>query len=117
MSETPLDQIPVPPGSSSFSRFPALIQDALIVLGVGLVILVLLMVWARYFRHRSRQRADLRVRSPVLEETGDSEADRRHHHHHRHRRRRREHRPRNPTLAQTGGLPPQRPEDELPQSP
>ena len=38
-----------------------------------------------------------------------------HHREHRHRhRKRREHRPRNPTLAQTGGLPPRRPEDETP---
>ena len=32
----------------------------------------------------------------------------------RKRRRKRDHRPRNPTLNQTGGLPPLRPDDELP---
>ena len=32
----------------------------------------------------------------------------------RKRRRRREHRPRNPSLEKTGGLPPPRPEDQLP---
>ena len=32
----------------------------------------------------------------------------------RKRKRRREHRPRNPTLAETGGLPPMRPEDQPP---
>ena len=34
--------------------------------------------------------------------------------HRRHRRRRREHRERNPTLAETGGLPSKRPDDEPP---
>jgi hypothetical protein len=33
------------------------------------------------------------------------------------RRRRREHRPRNPTLAETGGLPPRRPLDQPPAGP
>lgn len=33
------------------------------------------------------------------------------HHHHRHRKRLRTHRPRNPTLAETGGLPPIRSDD------
>ena len=32
----------------------------------------------------------------------------------RKRRRRRDHRPRNPSLDKTGGLPPQRPDDQLP---
>jgi hypothetical protein len=80
---------------------------------LGLVTLLLL-CWAAFFRKRRRQHSH------------------RHHHHHprssgqfessgadagqgqegqrkrRRRRRRREHRPRNPTLAETGGLPPVR---------
>lgn len=35
-------------------------------------------------------------------------------HRRRKRRRRRDHRPRNPPLSQTGGLPPPRPDDQLP---
>ena len=78
-------------------------------------------IWAVYFRKRPRD--------------GSSHPHSRHHHHHHHqsaqesapagngadavngeskrrrrRRRRREHRPRNPTLAETGGLPPIRTE-------
>lgn len=88
-----------------------------IVLGAVALVSVALLVWAAFFRNRRRHHSH-------------------HHHHHHHdasaesltpgtdgapasdspeprrrrRRRRREHRPRNPTLAETGGLPPIRPD-------
>ncbi|MCX8107768.1 MAG: hypothetical protein N3G20_03080, partial [Verrucomicrobiae bacterium] len=62
----------------------------------------------------SRRRADLRVASHVLVDSGAEDFS---HRRHRRRRRRREHRPRNPTLAETGGLPPPRQTDQLPPSP
>ena len=87
-----------------------------IVLGSIALVSVVLLVWAAFFRKHRRHHS--------------------HHHHHHHpaagesrlpgtdaapasdppeprrrrRRRRREHRPRNPTLAETGGLPPIRPD-------
>jgi hypothetical protein len=56
---------------------------------------------------------------PSEEAAADSdESTSRHHHRHRRRRiRRREHRPRNPTLAETGGLPPIRDPEMPPPSP
>lgn len=91
-------------------------RDWLIVAGVLMVLTGALLVWATFIRKKPARRK------------------RRHHHHHHHRhsesgnasaqtvsashregrsrrrRRRREHRPRNPTLAETGGLPPIRSE-------
>ena len=47
----------------------------------------------------------------------DDSTSRHHHRHQRRRIRRREHRPRNPTLAETGGLPPMRNPETPPPSP
>lgn len=101
------------------------LKELLIVLGAVSLVSLLVFLWAIYVRKRPRQHSH-----------------RHHHHHHSHtepelseglessaaesndepryrrkRRRRREHRPRNPTLAETGGLPPvraERPADPLP---
>ena len=103
-------------------------KELLMVLGAVAFVTLLVVIWAVYFRKRSNRHSH-------------------HHHHHHHdpepepsseasvlstdasaessdgrryrrkRRRRRDHRPRNPTLAETGGLPPLRPEqppDPLP---
>lgn len=93
-------------------------RDVTVVFGVLLLLVGAMLIWALYFRRRNHHH---------------------HHHHHRHhhhhepegglvnqgsssgpsvedsgrkrrRRRRRGHRPRNPTLAETGGLPPVRTE-------
>jgi len=90
--------------------------SVLVLLGVLLVVVVLVVIWAVYIRKRRRRDASSRRH--------------RHRHHRRHsarraaaafteikeyiqqkQRRRRGHRPRNPTLAQTGGLPPLRPDE------
>lgn len=75
---------------------------ALPVLVIVLGILFVALIWAVFFR---RPRTG-RQRGTILEETDGEPASgggRR-----RRRRRRRDHRPRNPTLAETGGLPPAR---------
>ena len=102
------------------------LKELLLLLGAVGVVTLLVVLWAVYLRKRP------------------GEHSHRHHHHHHHsraqddtvsssangdpdgttekryrrkRRRRREHRPRNPTLAETGGLPPlrtERPSDPLP---
>lgn len=61
---------------------------------VGLLVVALL-VWAIFLRHRPRN-----PRERLLTEEAPSSGRRRRRH------RRREHRPTNPTLAETGGLPP-----------
>ncbi|HWW03173.1 MAG TPA: hypothetical protein VNZ64_25960 [Candidatus Acidoferrum sp.] len=94
-----------------------------VLLGAMVLVASILLIWAAFFRKHRRQHSQLH-----------------HHHHHpstgqpptaeanalesiaaphkrRRRRRRRDHRPRNPTLAETGGLPPVRadkPSEPLP---
>jgi len=100
------------------SRFSS--QDILTALTIALVIGFLIFGWV-YFHFRKkrekqdRERLGRRIVSPApsasAASTDDDSGERRRI---RKRRRRRNHRPRNPSLGQTGGLPPPRPEDELP---
>ena len=101
-------------------------NGVIIAVTVGVVIGAMLFV-AAYLHHRRKQRKEGREGNRVSksrsqtskpvesaagraeEGNGDSERQRI-----RKRRRRRDHRPRNPTLNETGGLPPLRPDDELP---
>jgi hypothetical protein len=102
---------------------PSVMRDSLLVVGaVGIVILAIV-IWVRYVRKKPRKRKhhhhhsrSQTVPSPTHverngheEESTDESRGRR-----KRRRRRREHRPRNPTLAETGGLPPVRPDDASP---
>ena len=109
-----------PPSSSSsgpaWSRVPGLTQDMLVVLGVGGLLLIMLLIWALFLRKKPRSHSHSRHRSAIhIEESSESDSDHaRHHHRHRRKRRRREHRTRNPTLAETGGLPPPRSEPQPP---
>ena len=85
------------------------LREWLILLGVILVLTVIIAGWIvkTSKRRRRHERHYSYPKSPGPET----------HHEHRHRRRRRrEHRPMNPTLAQTGGLPPIRPEGDIPDS-
>ncbi|HWN97055.1 MAG TPA: hypothetical protein VNT99_18640 [Methylomirabilota bacterium] len=94
-------------------------RDALMAISISVAIGVLLFVWA-YFRYRKKEdgtRDDRKQRHMVSkQETVEpgSEGDEPERRRRRKRRRRRDHRPRNPSLQQTGGLPPTRPDDELP---
>lgn len=122
-----LASLPVAPSSTPPPAVPGISRDALTILVVcaalGVLLLLLVYWWWQARRHHRRHRH--------------------HHHHHRHhaqssptpapenaegptedspagehrphrRRRRRSHRGRNPTLAETGGLPPPRPEGQPP---
>jgi hypothetical protein len=85
-----------------------MVPDLLIVLGLGLILLVLLLVWAVYIRKPKRTHAkNSNFARKVSEEKTSRAASRRH----KRRVRRREHRSRNPTLAQTGGFPGPRKEE------
>ncbi len=111
-----------PPAGSSdgpaWSRVPGLTQDMLVVLGVGILLLVVLLVWALFLRKRPHSHSHSHSRHHrgiQIEESGESDSDHaRHLHRHRRKRRRRDHRMRNPTLAETGGLPPPRSEPHPP---
>ena len=93
-----------------------------VLLGATVVLIVggALFVWV-YFRSRSKSHGQDRERLSQMgksirpeagssSEIGKSSSKRRR----RKRRRVREHRPRNPTLDKIGGLPPPRPDDQLP---
>lgn len=100
-------------------------KELLILFGALAAVTLLLVLWAVYFRKRSRSHShhhhhhgdSPEATNPVndsLASASGVSGDRRYR---RKRRRRREHRPRNPTLAETGGLPPVRseqPPDPLP---
>ena len=65
---------------------------------VVVVVVTALLLWAVFFRKSPRYRKKGALLDGPAEESGE---------HRRRRRRRRDHRTRNPTRAQTGGLPPQ----------
>ena len=101
------------------------IKELLVLFGAVALVTALLFVWAAYFRkkrrhhshhHSHHHHAQEPDTPPGTQDGSDSEAaDNKRYR--RKRRRRREHRPRNPTLAETGGLPPlrsDRPPDPLP---
>ncbi len=89
--------------------------DLLIVVSAALVVGLALLIWAVFLRKRrdEHDHPDPHRTESIVEAPSSSG-----HHgrrkHKRRRRRRRDHRPRNPTLSQTGGLPSPRPEDQPP---
>ena len=82
------------------------VKDFLVIIATGLALGLLLLFWARYYVRKTRRRHH-HERQPLAHSvsTGSDPGDEEPHHHSRRRRRRREHRPRNPTLAETGGMP------------
>jgi hypothetical protein len=113
--QAPLE-VPGQPGASPIGRTPGMLGDVMLVMGAIFCLLMVLLFWAKHLRRRSRHHFSSRVSSRVIEGEGAGGEGGSPHHHHRHRRHRRDHRPRNPTLAETGGLPPPRPEDQAPPS-
>jgi FtsZ-interacting cell division protein ZipA len=100
---------PLPlPGPAS----PAM-RETFIVIGAVLLVAVGLLLWASVAYKRRRRRSSSHRQHHEQKSAGKASADSaetRQTSHSRRRRRRREHRPRNPTLAETGGLPPVRTE-------
>lgn len=84
-------------------------REQLIILGVALALGILIFLWVYLFR--KRKAAD-NPRSPsarvILDEKPESHSGRKRR---KWREKRRDHRARNPTLAETGGLPPTRPNE------
>jgi len=96
-------------------------REGLVVIGTMLLVILLPFIWAVFWRKRRRRKhrhhspagshASHREGSSVVSDD-EAPAGRR-----KRRRQRREHRPRNPTLSETGGLPPIKPEGDLGSSP
>ena len=93
---------------------PLLAGDALLIIVVGICLTLLLVPWAVHIWRRTGRRKrkykrlaapDGRVESPAKPESHAPFGE---------RQRSRGHRPRNPTLAEVGGLPPLRPEGTPP---
>jgi hypothetical protein len=89
-------------GVSGLSRLRG--TDLLVVIAVSLLLLIALVAWAVFIRKPKNEHARTRVykHRPREEETDDGMIRKRK----RHKRPRREHRQRNPTLSEAGGLPP-----------
>lgn len=123
MNPPPLLAQLMPSDAPSIS--PAL-WDLLLIVGVTVVLAVIIFIIVavshRGHRHRKRSRSGpeilknteelRRVQDERPEREDEQESDR----HHRRKRRRREHRPRNPTLAEGDGLPPERAPGVAPKS-
>ena len=90
------------------------LRDMILVVGVTLILANLLFLWAYFSRRNRRRQYGMYSRALYKNEKGVPGSS----HSRRHRKRRRANHPsslpRNPTLAEAGGLPPLRPEDEQP---
>ena len=90
------------------------LKDLLVIVTTGLALGLVLLLWARHYvksrqhhhHHHDRKSASPSALAPAEQDSGEEH----HHHRRRRRKRRREHRPRNPTLSETGGLPATKPE-------
>lgn len=103
--------IPTPDSGTKEIRW---FDDMAVVMGIGLLLMLALAVWAKFFRKSSDKRSGSNDKfrsvpdaSALSSENSETERRRK-----KRRRRRRDHRPRNPTLAETGGLPEPRKLDE-----
>jgi hypothetical protein len=105
--------------------FRRTVADVALVLGSLLALTLALILWAKFARrHRRRRSTYPRLANPSAEvvtpakteEEHDPEVESEHRQHQRRRfrHRRREHRLRNPTLAETGGLPAPRSDEPKP---
>jgi hypothetical protein len=95
-------------------------RDVLMALTIAMAVGFCIVVWVYFHYRKKRDRQDKErlnrkiVSSPPRADSDSTESGSGERRRIRKRRRRRDHRPRNPSLHQTGGLPPHRPDDELP---
>jgi type VI protein secretion system component VasK len=107
--DLPGDMVPTP-----WYKLGPSFRNYLAICGAIALVTLLAVLWAVYLRKRKRRHSrrphsnDRREGAPPAQQDqqGEPAAGKRR----RWRRRRRDHRPRNPTLAETGGLPPLREE-------
>jgi hypothetical protein len=95
---------------SPWFKLNAFLREKLVLLATFTLLTLMLLLWALFIRRRGPRRSRYKLhstaassRSRNAEGSGPTERPRKWR-----RRRRRDHRPRNPTLAETGGLPPLR---------
>jgi hypothetical protein len=105
-----LAQIEVRDAVVSWQKLSDTTRDAILIFGTLTLVVLIMVIWAIYFRKRRRDRSH-DYEYPSGSANGEASSQKRR----KWRRRRRDHRPRNPTLAETGGLPPAR-SDEPPRS-
>ena len=79
-------------------------RDALLVATAAVVATLAILLWAVFVRKR-RDRPSYQIPTPKSDQQPPAATAKRR----KWRRRRKDHRPRNPTLAETGGLPPVKP--------
>jgi hypothetical protein len=87
------------------------VKETLIILGALLIVIGGVLFWALVLRRRKRRSSDRhrrRHRKSAVKSAAAGVSEIKQLIRERQRRRHREHRPRNPTLAETGGLPPSR---------
>ncbi len=108
-----LGDLPSPPSGPAGGGPSFFLSDTVSILAAVLGLVILIVLWAVFVRKREDRRYNtLKVPTQRDRERADNDGDNRHR---RRRHRRREHRGRNPTLAETGGLPPVRSETPPPQ--
>lgn len=102
--------------TDSLGKTPWLLgKDVFLIVGISLLLAAGLFVWVTRAMGRSRRHHRHHTVPGILQkksvDSADEEVTEQHDHHRRRRRRRRrrlDHAERNPTLAETGGLPPAR---------
>lgn len=87
-------------------------RSRLITFGAYAFVMLVILVWVFFFRKQKRKRRHGHKPKPPNWELSDAQTARRGH---RHRRRHTDGLPRNPSRAESGGLPPRRPDDVSPQ--
>ena len=99
--QNPLDQLGVAPAPRNLLGMR--VTDILLIIAITLLLGLILLAWAVYFRKPKAERNSRTYESrPYVEERDDGTIRKRK----KRKRLRRNHRDRNPTLAEVGGLPP-----------
>ena len=77
-------------------------SDMILIMSIAVMLSLALIIWAVFIRKPKEKEERVYHSRPYVEERDDGTIRKRK----KHRRRRRDHRQRNPTLAEVGGLPP-----------
>jgi hypothetical protein len=91
---------------SKTPMFGPMVRDISLILAAVVLLTAVLIYWAAYVRKPKGRNSRSRNASSASHEVAPRPAEKSSSSRRRRRRRRRDHRPRNPTLAETGGLPP-----------
>jgi hypothetical protein len=90
------------------------LRNQLVLLLAFIIVAVGALIWAVAYRKAKHRRVRIRRPHTWQLEPGETKSGRRHRHNERRRRSTHPRPPKNPTLAESGGLPPRRPEDQPP---